>query len=106
MKGTQWRTVSNLYGQEQIYQDGMMMKGRCPYCQKEIRESELSVDHIYPLSRGGDDDFENMIPCCSRCNRMKADMLPDEFLEITGGDLFEFEQIRKLLSKRRWRKQR
>lgn len=51
--------------------------GRCAYCDVEMRA--ISLDHIVPLSRGGRDSFENTCASCARCNRLKGDMLPEEF---------------------------
>lgn len=47
----------------------------CQYCGARI---ELTIDHIIPKSRGGMDTFENLVACCSRCNRTKGDKTPEE----------------------------
>lgn len=42
---------------------------KCAYCnQKEAK----TIDHIIPLSRGGTNDIENMIPVCVSCNSKKG----------------------------------
>jgi 5-methylcytosine-specific restriction endonuclease McrA len=45
---------------------------RCAYCHKK---TELSVDHIIPLSRGGTNDISNIVPACLECNSHKGSRL-------------------------------
>lgn len=42
---------------------------RCRRCGSALA---LEVDHIEPVSRGGDDAFNNLQTLCRRCNRRKA----------------------------------
>jgi 5-methylcytosine-specific restriction endonuclease McrA len=48
----------------------------CQYCGKRSRD--LTLDHILPRSRGGQDTWENMVACCRHCNGKKGDRLPKE----------------------------
>jgi 5-methylcytosine-specific restriction endonuclease McrA len=41
----------------------------CQYCGAR---SKLTIDHIVPRSRGGDDSWENLVVACSSCNTKKA----------------------------------
>jgi len=51
----------------------------CQYCGTEAAPSELTVDHVVPVSRGGaPDSWENVVLACKRCNWRKADRLPAE----------------------------
>lgn len=55
---------------------------RCQYCGKmqmelKLRES-LTRDHLVPLSRGGSNDWTNVVTACSPCNTRKANHLPRE----------------------------
>ena len=47
----------------------------CGYC--GVREadagSELELDHFQPRSLGGGDEVENLVYCCTTCNRLKGD---------------------------------
>lgn len=47
----------------------------CGYC--GVREtdagSELELDHFKPRSAGGTDELENLVYCCTTCNRLKGD---------------------------------
>jgi 5-methylcytosine-specific restriction endonuclease McrA len=48
---------------------------RCQYCGN--RDS-LTVDHVYPKSRGGPDTWENLVAACVPCNNRKGNRTPDE----------------------------
>ncbi|WP_374215876.1 HNH endonuclease [Frankia sp. AiPs1] len=49
--------------------------GSCTYCD----EASTETDHIWPLSRGGPDTPDNIVPACSRCNRSKGTKLLTEW---------------------------
>ena len=50
--------------------------GHCAYCGKKIEIKNMQIDHLQPKSRGGTDDFENLLPSCRSCNHYKrADTL-------------------------------
>ncbi len=55
---------------------------RCQYCgrtQAELRPREsLTRDHLVPLSRGGSNDWSNVVTACSPCNTRKSNRLPSE----------------------------
>lgn len=42
----------------------------CAYCGSN---KNLTVDHIYPKSKGGKNEWENLITCCFKCNSDKGD---------------------------------
>ncbi len=50
----------------------------CLYCGRSCDSRELSRDHVRPLSRGGEDRWENVATACRRCNRLKGGRLPEE----------------------------
>ncbi|MDJ0910746.1 MAG: HNH endonuclease, partial [Woeseiaceae bacterium] len=49
----------------------------CLYCGDYLYDSELTRDHVVPVSRGGADTWENVVTACRECNHRKADMLID-----------------------------
>ena len=55
---------------------------RCQYChrsQADLRHREcLTRDHLIPLSRGGDNEWTNVVTACSSCNTRKGNHLPEE----------------------------
>ena len=50
--------------------------GKCQYCGKAA--NPLTVDHIMPRSRGGEDTWENLTTACMYCNNKKGDRTPEE----------------------------
>ncbi|MFH5773568.1 HNH endonuclease [Paracoccus sp. NGMCC 1.201697] len=49
----------------------------CHYCGGG---ENLTLDHMLPQSRGGDDSDENLVTCCRNCNSSKGTKTYDEFL--------------------------
>lgn len=54
---------------------------RCYYCQRDTRHPavKLTKDHLTPVSRGGSDAIDNVVPACRSCNYDKADMTEAEY---------------------------
>jgi 5-methylcytosine-specific restriction endonuclease McrA len=57
---------------------------RCNYCRVNLADTQWELDHYIPLSRGGKNVFENLVASCMICNRMKSNLLPDEFVKIVS----------------------
>jgi 5-methylcytosine-specific restriction endonuclease McrA len=55
--------------------------GICYYCENNFIPSELTMDHVIPLSRGGKSQKFNLVPCCKACNTKKRQLLPLEWEE-------------------------
>jgi 5-methylcytosine-specific restriction endonuclease McrA len=51
---------------------------QCQYCGKHLPPSELTLDHVYPRSRGGESSWDNLVACCKRCNHKKGNRTPEE----------------------------
>lgn len=59
---------------------GMIYKrddNKCQYCGST---RHLTIDHVIPKSKGGSEDWDNLVVACSSCNTKKGDKL----LEQTG----------------------
>lgn len=48
----------------------------CQYC--GITRISLTIDHVIPKGRGGNDSWENLVAACQPCNQKKRDRTPDE----------------------------
>ena len=48
------------------------------YCGNYFMRSELSRDHITPISQNGQDIWTNVITACKRCNNYKAGRTPEQ----------------------------
>jgi 5-methylcytosine-specific restriction endonuclease McrA len=55
---------------------------RCSYCGRHRRElgrrEQLTRDHLVPTSRGGRDEWMNVVTACSPCNHRKDNRLANE----------------------------
>ncbi len=49
---------------------------RCAYCGRG--DLPLTIDHVIPKSKGGDDSWENLVAACLPCNNKKGDRTPEE----------------------------
>lgn len=45
---------------------------KCQYCGHHPPSVTLEVDHIIPVSKGGEDDEDNLVTSCFDCNRGKS----------------------------------
>jgi len=48
---------------------------KCVYCGSG---KNLTIDHVVPKSKGGDNSWTNLVTSCSRCNCNKGDKTPEE----------------------------
>src|SRR5208283_587336 len=53
---------------------------KCFYCHAELSKKTRTLDHKIPLSRGGSNEPENLVPCCRTCNSRKHNMTAEEFM--------------------------
>ena len=56
----------------------MRDKFRCQYCGEKKRVVELTLDHIVPRSRGGENSPVNIATACVTCNNPKSNRTPEE----------------------------
>jgi len=50
----------------------------CAYCGGLFAESDLTVEHIIPVSRGGKQTWTNIVTACRSCNTRKGNRTPEE----------------------------
>lgn len=48
---------------------------RCIWCKKQLTPETATLEHIIPLSRGGDEREENHALACAGCNQGRGDLL-------------------------------
>lgn len=87
-------------------------KGHCAYCGQPLEAGTFTVDHVIPQSKGGGDNIENLLPCCHRCNQLKAaesiEMLRIELFwqriwpKMKLSNIHNFSNIRKEAAKHRF----
>lgn len=71
---------------------------KCVYCDRQMGEVQLSIDHFVPLELGGSNDETNYLSACRRCNKQKGNKKPEDFCAEMGVD---FQRLQDLLKTRR-----
>jgi len=59
-----------------IERDGLT----CVYCDEDLTDQEIHLDHVIPESQGGSTTFDNLQVTCRRCNLAKGILTEDEFV--------------------------
>lgn len=68
-------------------------KGYCCLCGKFIDYEDFTIDHIIPVAKGGTNNIDNLQCACKVCNKIKTDVLPDEFTDkITEMIIYSMNQ--------------
>jgi hypothetical protein len=62
----------NLNAETLYYRDG----GLCAYCGDMLPKNKMTVDHVHPQSKGGKDEWMNVVVACEPCNSDKGEKLP------------------------------
>ena len=71
----------------------------CPYCGDDLGPGR-HLDHIFPLRQGGLSVTSNLVYACAMCNRQKADLTLNEFIDIYDLDREDIFRRLKSLRKR------
>ena len=50
----------------------------CLYCGQHCQRGALTRDHVMPLSKGGRDEWENVVSACLHCNVRKGSRTPQQ----------------------------
>lgn len=50
----------------------------CMYCGQQFPRHALTRDHVLPLSRGGRDNWQNVVSACLHCNLKKGSRTPQQ----------------------------
>lgn len=53
----------------------------CRYCRGRVHRRNATLDHIIPVSKGGEHTEANLVLCCATCNSRKSDSTVLEILE-------------------------
>jgi 5-methylcytosine-specific restriction endonuclease McrA len=54
-------------------------RGICYYCEKSLPPNELTMDHIIPVSKGGQSLKNNIVTSCKECNNKKNHQMTYEW---------------------------
>lgn len=76
--------------------------GKCELCGKKILLDDMTIDHVKPLSMGGEDDVSNLACTCLPCNVFKGNILPENFLNRIN-DIFMYQTEKNTKHKLKWK---
>ena len=51
----------------------------CVYCDEDLTNSEIHLDHVIPESKGGETSYANLQVTCRKCNLAKGILSEGEF---------------------------
>lgn len=72
----------------------------CRYCGAKPTERELRVDHVVPVTLGGDNDPSNLATSCVDCNAGKSSTAPDSpIVEGVSDDALRWGEAMKQAAK-------
>ncbi len=63
--------------------------GLCYYCGEKLELATFTIDHVIPQVSGGENDLDNLVPCCKSCNSAKGSKSLDEFRFYREMQLFQ-----------------
>lgn len=75
----------------------------CQYCGAQPPDAVLVIDHIQPVSKGGDNDPLNLITSCETCNQGKADKTLGDRIVRPDADLLYLETQQEIAEIARYR---
>ena len=53
---------------------------KCHYCAKQLTRFSATLDHIQPVSKGGDNSYDNLITACLHCNAERGNKTVMDFI--------------------------
>ena len=68
-----------IFSQRVKWQLYHLQRGKCRYCGRTNRIGYLEIDHKYPVSRGGGNEWTNLQLLCRPCNMRKGIQSDEEF---------------------------
>lgn len=60
-----------------IERDGL----RCVYCDEDLSDAEIHMDHVIPESQDGETTYNNLQVTCRKCNLAKGVLTESEFTQ-------------------------
>ncbi len=73
-RGYNRQGVPPLNNRELFFRDGNL----CMYCGDQFPDSQLTRDHVIPMSCGGEDRWSNVVAACKHCNTRKGNRTPEQ----------------------------
>ena len=68
-------------------------RGTCVYCAEVFPDEQLTIDHVEPRMRGGDQSEGNLVTACRACNTQQGSMPAWAFLADRPVERANFLQL-------------
>lgn len=102
--------MRHLYTKEQRQSILDKTCGKCGHCGVSLNTANMTIDHVFPVDKGGQDDEWNLLPLCKQCNLEKSNwvykvtdfykhILPeyeDRFVEFNSKQIYNYESNKLL----------
>lgn len=69
----------------------------CQYCSTRVNMKHVTMDHVVPISKGGETSWENIVASCGPCNSRKGSDLWNPKHKPYQPNYYELVNIRKKL---------
>ena len=56
----------------------------CKHCGKQLTRFSATLDHLRPVSAGGDNSYTNLVTSCRECNSKKTSKTLGDFIADTN----------------------
>lgn len=73
--------LDEFFTEEQFFEKFEHLGKKCFYCGVELTNETVTRDHYIPLAKGGNDNIDNIVPCCKNCNSRKRNKMPEDFIK-------------------------
>lgn len=77
----------------------------CAYCNRALKDSEKTIDHILPKYANGKNVIENYVVCCTECNNKKDNYDINSYLEENENIAYCFENYLEMIDNQRGNKE-
>ena len=69
--------LNNHHNKNDVINLVALQKNKCAFCRKKL--TAYHIDHVTPLSKGGDNSRYNIQLLCPFCNVSKKDIMPNDY---------------------------
>lgn len=81
---------------------GEAQKWKCVYCHCDMviggnSKKSITLEHVVPISKGGENSYENCVAACKKCNNGRGDSDLDENMSIVvKPDLAQYKYQKRI----------
>jgi hypothetical protein len=69
---------NRIYGPPRVSKRGVLVRDKHICAFDNCKNYAATIDHVLPRSRGGKNNWENLVAACTHCNHKKRNRTPEE----------------------------